>query len=128
MKALVRPTGGCGRGQLQRRIRRSEQRLAVLADVAKQVLRCARSCDTVAQLGEQTLFTLVPHTDMEGAMVLGDRIQRIVRELKWPHSGGPVRIVVGIAQLQAGQDGQALLAAADTALQLAAATASRRAH
>jgi GGDEF domain-containing protein len=97
----------------------ADDRKPMLMVVARHILRCARSCDTVAQMAEGTLFTLAPHTDHEGAMVLADRIRSAVSELKWPGPGGPVDIKIGVAEMRDGQDGNDLLVAAEAALHVA---------
>ncbi|MBC7544947.1 MAG: diguanylate cyclase [Candidatus Sericytochromatia bacterium] len=95
-----------------------EARRTMTQEVARQILRCARSCDTVAQLGDGTLFALVPHTGLGGATVLANRITSLVGALIWPDRGGPVAVAVGVTQLRPDQDGQGLLVAAEAALQL----------
>jgi diguanylate cyclase (GGDEF)-like protein len=77
--------------------------------------------DLVARFGGEEFALLLPHTDLAGAMRLGERVRAAVHDLGIDHGGSPlghVTISVGCAALRPSEesDPAALLRAADAAL------------
>jgi diguanylate cyclase (GGDEF)-like protein len=91
----------------------------VLRQVASVVRENSRDADSPARYGGEELALILPHTDLEGAHAIAERIRVAVEELRVPRTGGPgvLRITasVGVAATAAG-DKQALIADADGAL------------
>ncbi|WP_244212334.1 diguanylate cyclase [Paraburkholderia hospita] len=81
----------------------------------------SRLTDTVARYGGEEFALILPDTDIEGAMIVAERIRTAVECLGIPHeasSSGIVTISVGVAATQTAQDSDPamLVGAADRAL------------
>lgn len=92
---------------------------AVLVHVAKIVLEVLRGSDVAGRYGGEELIVLLPQTDLDGAVVLAERIRAGVESS--PCEGGegaryPITLSIGAAQLERGQDARRLIARADAAL------------
>jgi diguanylate cyclase (GGDEF)-like protein len=91
----------------------------VLHRVGAVVHEHSRDADWPARYGGEELALILPHTDLEGAYVIAERIRSEIESLRIPRldGGEPLRITasVGVAASAAGEkDG--LLAEADSAL------------
>jgi diguanylate cyclase (GGDEF)-like protein len=88
--------------------------LVKLADVLRD---CSREVDHIARLGGEEFCILLPHTDLAGAMQLGERVHAAVRSAAWEQFERSVTVSVGVAVAQLGNETpQAVLERADQAL------------
>ena len=91
-----------------------------------------RPADLVTRYGGEEFAVILPHTDMKGAIILGQLICSVVRKLAIPHSCSPVSsyvtISAGVTTLipQPGADSQELICLADKALYQAKAAGRDR--
>lgn len=92
----------------------------VLFAVAHLMKQSFRPTDLAARYGGEEFTVVLPNTDLRGAWVAADRVRTVIRqaELTPPDLAALPRVTVsmGIAELQAGEDAQALLGRADAAL------------
>jgi diguanylate cyclase (GGDEF)-like protein/putative nucleotidyltransferase with HDIG domain len=88
---------------------------AVLAEVGRRLLASARTGDLMARVGGEEFAWLLPATDVAGAESLAERARRSVEVLPFPVVGG-LTASLGVAELGADDDGQALFRNADLAL------------
>jgi diguanylate cyclase (GGDEF)-like protein/putative nucleotidyltransferase with HDIG domain len=88
---------------------------AVLAEVGSRLLASARTGDLMARVGGEEFAWLLPATDVTGAESLAERARRSVEMLPFPAVGG-LTASLGVAELGATDDGQALFRNADLAL------------
>jgi diguanylate cyclase (GGDEF)-like protein len=92
---------------------------AVLRQVASVVRENSRDADSPARYGGEELSLILPHTDLEGAHAIAERIREAVEDLRVPRTDGlgflRITASVGVA---ASTDGHkdALIAEADGAL------------
>lgn len=98
----------------------------VLTTISREVLRLCRSCDTVAQYGDQTVILLLPHTDREGCATLAGRIRESVAGLKLPSAGLKAIPSLGTAALLPGDDAKDVLVAAQLAVDRAKTNGGNR--
>jgi two-component system, cell cycle response regulator len=94
---------------------------AVLRVVATALQRMLRTEDVVARYGGEEFCVLARGTDARNAMIVGERIRRMVEGLQIPWEGKPVRVTlsVGVATMDETHpfgSVQALVGAADAAL------------
>jgi diguanylate cyclase (GGDEF)-like protein len=77
-----------------------------------------RETDLAARAGGDEFLLLLPHTSARAARVLAERIRRSLLGVRVgpPGASLPVQASFGVAQLGAGADGEAMVAAADRAL------------
>ena len=91
----------------------------VLRHVASVLQENSRDADSPARYGGEELSLILPHTDLEGAHAIAERIRAAVEELRVPRTDGSgvLRITasVGVAASTAGHK-DALVAEADGAL------------
>jgi diguanylate cyclase (GGDEF)-like protein len=91
----------------------------VLRRVARVLADSSREVDHLARYGGEELAVILPHTDLEGAYTIAERIRTAVESLRIPRIDdlGSLRITasVGVAASSEG-DKDALIAEADTAL------------
>jgi diguanylate cyclase (GGDEF)-like protein len=92
---------------------------AVLRQVASVVRENSRDADSPARYGGEELSLILPHTDLEGAHAIAERIREAVEALRVPRTDGVgfLRITASVG-VAASTDGQkdALIAEADGAL------------
>jgi diguanylate cyclase (GGDEF)-like protein len=93
----------------------------VLREVARVLREQSREIDDPGRYGGEELAVVLPGTDLEGAYNLAERVREQIEALRIPRVGGEGEIRVtasfGVAALpEAGDDEQALVAAADAAL------------
>jgi diguanylate cyclase (GGDEF)-like protein len=89
---------------------------AVLVQFGALLRTLARDVDTVARLGGEEFCLLLAHCDHFGAEQVAERLCRLVRETKWPQTGAPLTVSVGVAVVDGGESSAAVLQRADTAL------------
>jgi len=92
---------------------------AVLRQVARVVRENSRDVDSPARYGGEEMAVILPHTDLEGAYAIAERVRTAVEELRIKRLDrqGELRITasLGVAAASDG-DKDALIAAADAAL------------
>jgi len=92
---------------------------AVLRQVAHVLIQNSRDVDSPARYGGEELSLILPHTDLEGAYAIADRIRAAVEGLRVARTDGAgvlrVTASLGVAASTAGYK-DALIAAADAAL------------
>jgi diguanylate cyclase (GGDEF)-like protein len=75
----------------------------VLRRVSRVVKKAARNCDTVAHYGGEELALVLPQTDLEGAVVLAERIREAIEAIEISDSVGrklpTITASIGVAQL-----------------------------
>jgi diguanylate cyclase (GGDEF)-like protein len=101
----------------------------VLRRVARVIRDSSREVDYPARYGGEEMALILPHTDVEGAYVIAERIRTAIEELRIPRidEQGTLRITasLGVASSSAG-DKDALIAEADAALYQAKRQAKNR--
>jgi len=91
----------------------------VLATVANAFAHALRGIDCAARYGGEEFIALLPATNAEGALVLGERVRAAVRELGIVHvdsDEGFVTVSIGAACARNGESDASLLMRADAAL------------
>jgi diguanylate cyclase (GGDEF)-like protein len=89
-----------------------------LAQVGERVRRCVRASDTVGRLGGDEFLAILPHTSLEGAMGVAEKLREALAE-PYPLEGGTGRMTasVGVSLFpEHGGDPESLQRAADAAL------------
>jgi len=92
---------------------------AVLVFTAETITRVLRSTDIAGRYGGEEFIAVLPHTDLEGAVVLAERLRASLAAAACVVAGGgriSFTVSAGVAQMQRGDDASALIRAADTAL------------
>jgi diguanylate cyclase (GGDEF)-like protein len=97
--------------------------LAMFGDLLR---RQTRATDVVARFGGEEFVVLMPHTDIEQATELAERIRQALAASRFEPSPGAITVSVGVAELAAGEPGEALLRRADMALYEAKQTGRNR--
>jgi diguanylate cyclase (GGDEF)-like protein len=91
----------------------------VLRRVARALADSSREADLPARYGGEELALILPHTDMEGAYAIAERIRTAVEAVRAPQSNGaaPLRVTASLG-VGASRDGskETLIAEADAAL------------
>ncbi len=97
--------------------------LAACADIVKKQVR---SSDLACRYGGEELVVLLPHTSLEEATVVAERIRRAVEEIRFPQPGrespadvGRITLCVGVALFQEGMSLEDLVRRADEAMYFA---------
>jgi diguanylate cyclase (GGDEF)-like protein len=94
----------------------------VLAEVARVVRESSRETDTPARYGGEEMAVILPHTDLQGAYAIAERVRTAIAALEIPlvETGGLLRVTasLGVAAYADGNK-DALIAAADAALYVA---------
>lgn len=75
---------------------------AVLKSVAAMIQQAVRDTDSVGRYGGEEFGIVLPHTDLDRAAVLAERLRNQIEQHEFDVDGGCVRITVsmGIAQIQ----------------------------
>jgi diguanylate cyclase (GGDEF)-like protein/PAS domain S-box-containing protein len=87
---------------------------AALRSIATALRMGVRDCDVVVRSGGDEFAALLPDTDLEEAVRVGERLRRAMHGVALPH--GQARISIGCAVGPAGADAQMVFTAADEAL------------
>ncbi len=88
---------------------------AALEQVAQTLRHVTRETDTLARYGGEEFFVVLPQTDMDGALVMAERIRQGIESSGEP--GHPITVSIGVCVRQAQMDGpSALISGADKAL------------
>jgi diguanylate cyclase (GGDEF)-like protein len=91
----------------------------VLKHVARVLQASSREPDTPARYGGEEMAVILPHTDLEGAYTIAERIRSSIRSLRIPRldHGGVLRVTasLGVAASAEGEK-NALISEADAAL------------
>jgi diguanylate cyclase (GGDEF)-like protein len=88
-----------------------------LVQLSAVLRQAAREVDHVARLGGEEFCLLLPHTDLDGATHLAQRVHEAVRRATWSELGRGITVSVGVAvALSADEPPQAVLERADQAL------------
>jgi len=87
---------------------------AALREVAQIIAAQARPFDVVARYGGEEFVVVLPHTGVEGAVVVGERLRRAIEMAPW--TGRGITISIGASTTGSEFDAQALIAQADQAL------------
>ncbi len=76
----------------------------ILIDLARSLTASVRTVDFVGRIGGEEFLVIAPETNMDGAVVLGERIRTTVEKTEFSYKGEtiPVRVSVGIAIAEAG--------------------------
>ena len=96
----------------------------VFRDIAGVIQRFVRTADYPCRIGGDEFAVIMPHTDLEGAERVAERIRRRLGEIPFDAGGGKlffVSLSIGIARYIEGEPGESLLTRADKALYLAKA-------
>jgi diguanylate cyclase (GGDEF)-like protein len=92
----------------------------VLRRVARALADTSREVDYPARYGGEELAVILPHTDLEGAYAIAERIRVAIESLRIPRldSQGMLTITasLGVAEASPGDDKNTLIAKADAAL------------
>jgi diguanylate cyclase (GGDEF)-like protein len=92
---------------------------AVLRGVAEVLSRQSREGDTAARYGGEEMALILPHTDLEGAFTIAERVRREIEEMTIPRvdGDGALRVTasIGVSATVVGEK-EHLVAEADAAL------------
>ena len=88
----------------------------VLAAFGDLLRRNTRSIDILTRFGGEEFVVLMPHTDLEQAVAVADRVRAALAGCHIEPLPDPVTASFGVAELAAGEQGDALLGRADGAL------------
>jgi diguanylate cyclase (GGDEF)-like protein len=95
---------------------------AVLRGVAQALREICREADTPVRYGGDELAVILPHTPLDGALSIGERVRLAIENLRIPGLGGAdalrVTASVGVSASLSG-DKEALISSADRALYIA---------
>ncbi|HPN82157.1 MAG TPA: GGDEF domain-containing protein, partial [Spirochaetota bacterium] len=56
----------------------------VLVEFARLLMETARNCDIVGRYGGEEFFVILPETDLDAAMVFGNRLRERLEETRFP--------------------------------------------
>lgn len=68
----------------------------VLIGLAETLVKSVRTVDTVGRIGGEEFMIVAPETDVEGAMVLAERIRVAVEESRTSYNGESIRVTVSV--------------------------------
>jgi diguanylate cyclase (GGDEF)-like protein len=94
----------------------------VLQEFGERVRRNLRTSDLAGRIGGEEFLLVLPETDMDGALLLAERLRAATGDFPFDLASGPINVTcsLGVAQRWSGdRDGGALLARADGALYVA---------
>ncbi len=86
--------------------------------IAKLLNKYCRETDFVARFGGEEFTMLLSNTSSDAALVLAEKIRRIIEKTKFNYAGKAINITIscGIAELQVGDNQETLFVRADKAL------------
>ncbi len=101
---------------------------AALADLGTVVLEALRREDMAARYGGDEIAIILPETQLQGALMVAQRLMAAVRGHAWAHGGKtlPVTISAGVAPFRAEMSITQFVGAADAALYRAKQTGRNR--
>ncbi len=89
----------------------------VLQKVAITCRKALRDSDFVGRIGGEEFILIFPHTDVEGAMIVAERVRADVERIDWgPLELESVTVSIGLSTYSEGSDAASILHAADRAL------------
>jgi diguanylate cyclase (GGDEF)-like protein len=92
----------------------------VLRRVARALADTSREVDYPARYGGEELAVILPHTDLEGAYAIAERIRTAIGSLRIPRFNDQGMLAItaslGVAEASPGEDKNTLIAQADAAL------------
>lgn len=91
---------------------------SVLKQVGQLLLDVSRTSDNVGRWGGEEFIVMLPHTDIDEAAILAERLRLVVREAEF-ETHEQLTISIGIAQYNNGEGYRDLLRRSDQALYLA---------
>lgn len=94
----------------------------VLVEFGERVRRNLRNTDLAGRIGGEEFLLVLPETDMEGALLLAERLRVATGEFSFELPTGPLTVTCSLGVAQRGmddRDGGALMARADGALYVA---------
>ena len=94
----------------------------VLKDFGERVVHGLRTTDVAGRIGGEEFLLVLPETDLEGAMLLADRLRAATGDVPFELPSGPMQVTcsLGVAERrEEDRDGGALMGRADGALYLA---------
>jgi diguanylate cyclase (GGDEF)-like protein len=65
---------------------------AILDEIVRLLQAQTRNCDFLGRLADDRLLAVVPHTTLEGARTLAERLLKSIRELKFESEGRRLRV------------------------------------
>jgi diguanylate cyclase (GGDEF)-like protein len=68
----------------------------VLIDLGKTLLGSLRTVDSVGRIGGEEFLLMAPETNLEGALVLGERIRAAVEQTRFAYRDEPIDLTVSI--------------------------------
>ena len=95
---------------------------AVLREFGSRVRQNLRTTDIAGRIGGEEFLLVLPETDLEGALLLAERLRAATADFAFELEGGPITVTcsLGVAQRRIeDRDGGALMARADGALYVA---------
>ena len=94
----------------------------VLREFGERVMHSLRTTDVAGRIGGEEFLLVLPETDLEGAVLLADRLRAATAEVPFDLPSGPLKVTcsLGVAERrEEDRDGGALMGRADGALYLA---------
>jgi diguanylate cyclase (GGDEF)-like protein len=91
----------------------------VLREFGERVRHNLRASDLAGRIGGEEFLLVLPETDLDGALLLAERVRAAAADVPFDLPGGPIRVTcsLGVAQRRSvDRDGGALMARADGAL------------
>lgn len=88
----------------------------VLVEIAEILRKCTRETDTLGRWGGEEFLVVCPTTDICGAKVLADKINKYIREHKRDKAPERITMSLGVAAYRASLSIDNMLSNADTAL------------
>jgi diguanylate cyclase (GGDEF)-like protein len=91
----------------------------VLREVARVLRESSRDADAPARYGGEELALILPHTDLDGAYAIAERVRTAIEALRVPRldGGDPLQVTASLGVAAAGSGGKdTLIAEADGAL------------
>ena len=86
----------------------------LLRQLARLLQTEARANDFVARYGGEEFAMILPNTDLDGAVIIAERLCNTIRDVAWPHR--PITISIGVASTEPEIDIFILIERADKAL------------
>jgi len=93
----------------------------ILCELAKILVKNVRDTDKVVRYGGEEFAIILPHTDHEGASVVGERLRSYIDKAEFVYKGDniPLTISIGISCIRKDDDINGVFERADNALRLA---------